>query len=241
MTKKFPEAPIRDGVGHRCESPPVPASTGHPLGSEQRTEQQAGCQRQGPRMNTHSLTHLLNGGLLGHVVHHTYHICLWGSGTTLPGLPVHTTPALKGRTRHGSETRKPSFTGSLQLVLLGGVTGMVVCCANFREPFPAHFQVPALQLWSVSPLKGSGQTQPPQKLATPDLAMVLHSLSLWAKKGAENSTPGHRRSRRGTGQGCRGQLPPRSLAQTHVLLITGEQRAVQPAALVTAPRLKGPE
>lgn len=198
--------PLEMGLTTGVSDPNACISWAPPWGpSGEQDDGQAGCQRQARRTNTLTLTFSMVASSDTSYTTHTTLAC--GEGTR-HGITrgFRSTPAWhSGGTGHGSEAQGAPLPWRSSASAPWWCHWGGVCCAHLRQPCPVHSQVPAPQCWSVRPLKGSGQTQPPQKLGTPGLAPVLHSVSLWAEKMPRTAPLGPSRSCRGTGQGCSSQ------------------------------------
>lgn len=137
-------------------------------------------------------------------------------------LPVHATPALRQDTVW---LRDPGSHPSLALLSqcpLAVSLGWSSAVQTSHRPSLRTSRSQHCDSGQQAPEGLRADTATPETWY-PDLASVRHSLSLWAEKMTRAAPLGHSSSCRGTGQGRSERLPPGSLAQTHVLPITGNR------------------
>lgn len=203
--RSSPKHPLEMGLATGVSHPSTCLSWASPWGpSREQNDDQLGDSGRNPGPSlTLSLTFSMVASSDTSYTTHTTFAC-WGGQVAqhYQRLPVYTTRHSQARQgmaqRPGSHPSLVLLSQCSSAVSLGW---MVICCANLRRPFPAHFQVPAPRLWSVSPLKAQGMHSHPRHLVPQIWPWSFTPVPL-GRKDAENSTPGHSRSRRGTGQGC---------------------------------------
>ena len=191
------EALVRDGAARGWVTPES-ATAGHLSGVCAGDKRMTTLDTNGRDPGkTGALAHLLDGDLLRHIIHHTHHICLQvrECGTALPEASCPRHPGTHRQGRAGPRDQEAIFHWySPASAPRPRHRDCWSAVQTSDKPFPAHFQAPALQLWSMSPLKGSEQTQPPPKLGTPALAVVFYFYVTVGREDEEDNSTMFKRS-----------------------------------------------